>query len=397
MTKNTWRGLHHALALALTPLIALGFTRFGYALLLPGMQGALHWSLAEAGALNTANGVGFLAGALTASALAMRWGVVRVFITSLVLSSLALVMSAFLHSWAAFVAVRALGGATTACAFVLGSFLAPLTMPRKPAAGMAFYFAGTGLGMVAAGSAYASDWLTHAAQPWRTGWLFMGCISVAATLICARIALQLPSRSQDANRPGGTSKGLVAIAPTLLANSLFGAGYVSYTTFVIVLLEQRGFGSTAAALVFCTIGLASMLVSPLWGYWLQGQNKGHGFAVICVLLALSLIPVLVSSHPLAVIGSALLFGSVFMAGPAAVSIVAQRELSAADVARGLGALTAAFSMGQAIGPVLSGAVADASGHLEWGLWLGPVLLLMAAVVGAAQEGGRWNPDHPAIN
>ena len=37
-------------------MVALGFTRFAYALLLPGMQASLHWSLGDAGALNTANG-----------------------------------------------------------------------------------------------------------------------------------------------------------------------------------------------------------------------------------------------------------------------------------------------------------------------------------------------------
>ena len=45
-----------ALRLSLGTASALGFARFAYGLLLPAMRDDLHWSLAEAGAMNTANG-----------------------------------------------------------------------------------------------------------------------------------------------------------------------------------------------------------------------------------------------------------------------------------------------------------------------------------------------------
>lgn len=42
---------------------ALGLARFACGLLLPAMREDLRWSLAEAGALNTANELGYLLGA----------------------------------------------------------------------------------------------------------------------------------------------------------------------------------------------------------------------------------------------------------------------------------------------------------------------------------------------
>ncbi|MGI5290794.1 YbfB/YjiJ family MFS transporter [Nonomuraea polychroma] len=42
--------------------MALGFTRFAYALLLPPMHQELHWSYAQAGSMNTANALGYLLG-----------------------------------------------------------------------------------------------------------------------------------------------------------------------------------------------------------------------------------------------------------------------------------------------------------------------------------------------
>ena len=63
-----WAGWPDALLLSLAPPVALGFSRFAYALLLPQMQQGPGWSLSQAGALNTANAIGYPAGALSATA-----------------------------------------------------------------------------------------------------------------------------------------------------------------------------------------------------------------------------------------------------------------------------------------------------------------------------------------
>ena len=53
-----------AAGLSFGSAIALGLTRFSYALLLPAMKADLGWSFAQAGAMNTANALGYLLGAL---------------------------------------------------------------------------------------------------------------------------------------------------------------------------------------------------------------------------------------------------------------------------------------------------------------------------------------------
>ena len=386
-SDSDWRGLHRALALALAPLVALGFTRFAYALLLPGMQASLHWRLAEAGALNTANAAGFLIGALSASALAAHWGTARVFTVSLVLSALCLLATGWLDSWAAFMVLRALGGLSTACAFVLGSALAPRAMPARPGLALAIYFGGTGLGMMVAGLGWGLGQWLPSSQPWRAGWTFLGATALLAAAASGAAAWRMgkgaPPARHESPPPAQPLRRL--IGPTLAANALYGAGYVGYTTFVVALLAQRGVGPTAGALVFFAIGAASVLATPSWGRWLERCRGGRGFALVSLLLALSLLPVLLFTHLAAVAASAMLFGAVFMAGPAAVSVVAQRSLRTGDLARGLGALTAAFSLGQSVGPLASGWLADATGLLESGLWLGPLLLMAGAVVSLAQK------------
>ena len=66
-----------ALALSLGAAVSLGITRFAYGLLLPVMKGDLAWSYTLAGAMNTANALGYLLGALATPALMRRWGAAR--------------------------------------------------------------------------------------------------------------------------------------------------------------------------------------------------------------------------------------------------------------------------------------------------------------------------------
>ncbi|MEV4068094.1 YbfB/YjiJ family MFS transporter, partial [Nonomuraea dietziae] len=83
-----------ALGLAAGPVVALGFTRFAYALLLPPMHRELHWSYAQAGGMNTANALGYILGAASAAFWARRSGGRSAFLWSLAISAVALLATA---------------------------------------------------------------------------------------------------------------------------------------------------------------------------------------------------------------------------------------------------------------------------------------------------------------
>src|SRR3954467_858962 len=63
-----------ALALSFGAAVSLGVTRFAYGLLLPPMRADLQWSYTLAGAMNTANALGYLLGALATPRLMRRFG-----------------------------------------------------------------------------------------------------------------------------------------------------------------------------------------------------------------------------------------------------------------------------------------------------------------------------------
>src|SRR4051812_2465454 len=78
--NEIWREVVTAIGLSIAAAVALGFSRFAYGLLLPPMRADLGWTYVEAGAMNTANGAGYIVGALVAAWTAKRWGTVRAFV-----------------------------------------------------------------------------------------------------------------------------------------------------------------------------------------------------------------------------------------------------------------------------------------------------------------------------
>jgi predicted MFS family arabinose efflux permease len=79
------------------------------------------------------------------------------------------------------------------------------------------------------------------------------------------------------------------------------------------------------------------------------------------------------------------FGATFMAGPTTATVLARRTLPAHAWTAGVALLTVAFSVGQAIGPLVSGLLSDTSGGITTGLWLSVVLLAIAAAVALLQR------------
>ena len=178
---------------------------------------------------------------------------------------------------------------------------------------------------------------------------------------------------------------LYQLAPTFFGYALFGAGYVGYMTFIIALLRKQGGSSEEVVWFWFVLGLVSAVSTLAWGRVLGAFHDGQGPALVFATAMLGALPVLLSPGPIAMFASAVLFGGSFMAGPTSITIVVQRQLPAASWTAAISVLTVAFALGQAIGPVLAGAISDATGNIAAGFWVSPVLLAAAAGVNLLQR------------
>ena len=96
----------------------------------------------------------------------------------------------------------------------------------------------------------------------------------------------------------------------------------------------------------------------------------------------ALLPLLGAS-PLVMLTSAVLFGQFFMP-PAAVTALVKKAFSPVVWGEAVAAFTLLFSALQLIGPVLTGAVADQTGSLAWGLGISGAILIIGAGISLLQ-------------
>lgn len=385
--SDAWRDVITALGLSTAAAVALGLSRFAYGLLLPPMRADLGWSYVEAGALNTANGAGYIVGALAAAWMANRWGTARAFLAGFTVSVLVLLLTAATASFSLLVALRTVGGVSTALTFILGAGLAaaicPTQTPRWRGTLLGLYVAGVGAGILLAGAAIPVI-LEGGAQRWPGGWVALGAVGAAC----------LPAAWWSARKvaaPAGRSLAMLnarefrQLAPTFVGYGLFGAGYVGYMTFIMALLQQQGGSSGQMIGFWFTLGLVSAVSTLLWGRALGSLHDGRGPALVFATATLGTLPVLLHPGPTAMFVSAILFGGSFLAGPTAITIVAQRQLPATSWTAAIALLTVGFAFGQTVGPILAGAISDATRSIAAGFWVSPVLLAIAACVNALQR------------
>lgn len=376
-----------AFGLSAGTAVALGLSRFAYGLLLPPMRADLGWTYVEAGALNTANGAGYVVGALVATWTARRWGTARAFLAGFLASVLVLLATAATTSLSLLVALRTVGGITTALTFILGAGLAvaicPTQDPRRRGTLVGIYVAGVSIGILLAGVAVPII-LEAGVHQWPVGWIVLGLMGAAG----------LPAAWWAARRvtePVGGGTAMLAwhelrqLAPTFAGYGLFGAGYVGYMTFIIALLQKQGSSSDQVTWFWCVLGLFAAVSTLLWGRALGAFHGGRGPALVFGVTMLGTLPVLVDSGPTAMFVSAILFGGSFLAGPTAITIIAQRQLPASSWTAAISLLTVSFATGQAAGPVLAGAISDATDSIAAGFWVSPVLLGLAACVNLLQR------------
>ena len=388
MMNNTARSylVLHALWLSLGAATALGLARFAYALILPPMKDALGWTYAQAGAMNSANAVGYLVGALAANSVLTRWSPRLAFIATALITAASLIASGTTANYAVLQALRVLGGIASAVLFIAGGLLgAQLASADRSRAGLllGIYYGGVGIGLMLSG--ICIPWLLHypMRDAWRWAWVILGMLSLIPAGCALWTRLPVAAVSQAGGQEGG--RGLSRLFWALCSYFLFGAGYIGYMTFVIAALREGGHGSWWFVSGFWgLLGLAAFLSSWIWAWLIDRSSAGRGLALLlAVVCAGAAVPAL-TTLPWAMLISAVLFGAALLSVVAATTALVRKALPAERWARGIAAFTIAFAFGQMAGPVLVGKVIDISHSNGAGLAMSALPIGLAACIACLQ-------------
>jgi MFS family permease len=392
-----------AAALALAAAVSLGLARFSYALLLPPMRADLGWSYLTAGAMNTVNAAGYLAGALLAPGWLRRHGARNALLAGGAASALLLAAHGAVTSDAALYLLRSLTGVASAATFISGGLLAARLSGRAPRAGEApgrapsaglvlgLYYGGTGIGIVISALLVPPLSALPGAHAWQWAWIALGAAAGVATWITA-----LATRTLDPSGAAPAAGARLAWSPFacgLVSYFLFGLGYIGYMTFVVTLLREQRLSSVAITVFYALLGLAVLASSWIWAGLLQRHRGGGAMRLLNALLALATVLPVLSAQPVAVFASGLLFGGVFLSVVASTTALVRHNLPPAAWPAGIAAFTIVFAAGQIVGPTLVGWVADGAGGLRGGLACSAGVLLLGALIAWGQKPLAGAPAH----
>ncbi len=378
-----------AFALSLGAAVSLGVTRFAYGLLLPPMRADLQWSYTLAGAMNTANALGYLLGALATPTLMRRMGPARLLVGGAWLASGFMALTGFFTEATPLLVQRLLAGVASAFVFIAGGLLAArlgALLPARAGLLLGIFYGGVGLGIVL--SALLVPWLLEAAAQrphgWAWAWWVLAVACALASTVLGWAARKLaPLQSPAAAGPGGTRVFRWRDFGFGLAGyTMFGVGYIGYMTFVIALLREQGVEAGRITGFYALLGIGVVASSRLWARLLDHFKGGQALALLNGLLGLAtLLPAVTGAWPLVLV-SGVLFGCVFLSVVASTTALVRHNLPVAQWASGISAFTIVFAAGQIVGPTVVGWIADGPGGLARGLvysagalWLGSALAL----------------------
>ncbi|MES2068899.1 MAG: YbfB/YjiJ family MFS transporter [Pseudomonadota bacterium] len=387
-----------ALALSLGTTIALGLTRFSYALLLSPMRADLGWTYTLAGSMNTGNALGYFLGALATPVLMRRLGIQAVLLTGAIGAGIFMLLSGTSIATGPLLALRILSGLASALIFIAGGVLAArLAALHSGRAGflIGLYYGGTGFGIilsallvpVAMDSAAAHG---HA-HGWQWAWYLLGALCLLGAVVMAAPARQIPAPAAPAAQHEKFRVG--AFAYSLAAYFMFGVGYIGYMTFVIALLKEQGMPASTLTVFYASLGVAVVCSSRIWAGMLDKYKGGQSLAILNALLSLATILPVLTAAPVFVFISGLLFGGVFLSAVASTTALVRHNLPHAAWSSGISAFTVTFALGQIIGPILVGWIADGAGGLQTGLLFSALALLIGAALAWRQPALAATPKH----
>lgn len=402
--------IHYAWAiLAMGTLVvfgSLGLARFGYSVVLPAMQVGLGMDNTQAGALATANLAGYLALSVIGGALASRFGPRAVISIALLVVGLGMLLTATATGFTSAALWRALTGVGSGASNVpvMGMWAAWFSRKRRGmASGIAV--AGSSIALIVVGPLVPRILAAYPAVGWRICWTIFG---LAVLFLAAASFLFLRNRPSDVGLeplgadateipPAAANTGLHwgsvyrswIVWHVGLVYVAFGFSYIIYMTFFVKsLIADGGYTQKAAGSLFMTMGWFSLFCGLIWGTLSDIIGRKRALVIVYLIHTIAFSLFALFPTPAGFTISAILFGLTAWSIPAIMAAICGDVLGPRLAPAGLGFVTLFFGIGQAAGPSVAGAVADAAHSLLPGMLLAASVALLGAI------GASLLPRHP---
>ena len=347
----------------------VGLARFTYGVMLPSLRRDLGLDYVTSGSLNALHLGGYLIGTLAAPLLGQRTGMPKLSALAHLLVAVGAVLSAAAPETATSgPVILGLGrlatglGAGAGIVAILVLVFGAVSAGQRPVVS-AIVWSGMGAAVVVSG--LAVPFLLETTVGWRSAFAGSAALALAIAMFFPPRGVRIDATHLDptvATARFAASELATARWRFLIGSYMFfGMGYIAYATFAGARLAATHTPTIIIGLTWTAFGVATIAGAALTVAVL-GAARIKQFALVGAIATGGIGAVVAGvDSPATVIGGAVLVGLGIAATPTIVSAYARERCSAEEYARAFSYATAALGIGQLVGPVVAGVLADTFG------------------------------------
>ena len=380
---------------ALVTILAHGFGRMSYSVILPSMKDGLMLSYTQLGSIATGNFIGYLCLAIVGGFLAARFGVRRVVFVSLIVIGISLFLTGFADSFLFAFFMRLISGAGNG-----GSYVPIMALPaawfvvKKRGLATGIVSAGIGTGLFLSGIMLPPVIGAFGKDGWRYAWFMLGALVFVLAFVCFAFLRDHPAEKGLSLYGAGEARERgprvtlfsafrdIVVQPEIWKLGsvyfMYGFSYIIYLTFFVAYLtKEMRVPSLTAGRIFGVLGIFSIFCGMLYGWISDVVGRRYGSMIAYFTLALSYLMFAFWKDYPGFYLSAAVFGIAAFSIPTIMAAASGDAVGAKLAPAGLGFITLFFGIGQALGPVVGGYIKDATGTFTYAF----LLSLMVSLAG----------------
>jgi len=353
------------------------------------MQAGLGMDNAQTGLLATMGLVGYLALAIIGGALASRYGIRIVASAGLALAGAGMLFMGLSNTYLTAAFWSGLSGLGSGAVNIAIMGLWPAWFSRKKrglASGIAV--SGSSMGLIITGFVVPRIISVYGEKAWQISWLVFGSITLLLAVGSFIIIRNNPAEMglkpigddevvQTVSQNDNVNWRDVYFSSTVWSLGIvyiaFGFSYIVFMTFFVKhLVSDAGLAETTAGRLYMLMGWFSLASGIIWGMLSDKIGRNKTLVILYLIHGLAFSLFAVGKSPIHFTVTAMLYGISAWSIPAIMSAACGDLLGPKLAPAALGFITLFFGIGQVVGPVVAGIIADAYGSFS------PVFLLTAA-------------------
>ena len=356
--------------------IAVGIGRFSYTPILPYMISELKLTTTDAGLIASSNYLGYLLGSLIPIFPQFPKKIRSIFIYSIFISIISLFAMGLTNTFEIFILIRFIHGVFSAFVLILGTSLIVSHVQKK---GKIFlgtaHFSGVGLGMAL--SAIVVSYLGFLNFTWDELWFSIGILAIMLSFQIIKFTpIQKAEVKYNLKSKNKTNLGFYLIT---ISYGLYGFGYVAFGTFISTMSRLTPGLEKTEPYVWFVVGVTGIPSVFFWNWFGSKIGNDIGLFLANLILGLGVLFSVLINNEFGIFISCILFGLSFVPITSMCLLEGQKRFSGSFIVS-TAILTFSFSIGQMIGPYLSGLLTDYYGSFFFSMIISGIVLIFGSLL-----------------